>query len=59
MLTFRLLQPIYKKLCVIELGVFSNLRKLIRLFYKNPGSTYLKVKRRFPSINIAFGFKIS
>lgn len=37
----------------------TNLLKIIKCFYKKPGSPYLRVRRIFPAVNIAFRFKIS
>jgi len=37
----------------------QNLLHLIKAFYKRPGNPYLRLRRIFPAINIAFGFKIS
>lgn len=37
----------------------TNLLKMIKCFYKKPGSPYLRVRKIFPAVNIAFGFKIS
>lgn len=36
-----------------------NLLKFIKRFYKKPGNPYLKLRRIFPAVNIAFRFKIS
>lgn len=37
----------------------ANLLKTKKCLYKNPGNPYLKLRRIFPAINIAFRFKIS
>lgn len=36
----------------------ANLLKFIKCFYKKPGNPYLRVRKIFPAVNIAFGFKI-
>lgn len=36
-----------------------NLIKLIKCFYRKPGNPYLRIRKIFPTVNIAFGFKIS
>lgn len=52
-----------KNLIGLNLRVFflkiTNLLKMIKCFYKKPGSPYLRVRKIFPAVNIAFGFKIS
>lgn len=53
------ISSLYKQQKQYQMIAQRNLNKLIKRFYKKRGSPYLKVKARFPSINIAFRFKIS
>jgi hypothetical protein len=55
----RIFRSMFRSFFSARFLVGINLSNLIKLFYKQPGSQYLKVKTRFPSINIASGFKIS
>lgn len=36
-----------------------NFLKFIKCFYKKPGNPYLRLRRIFPAVNVAFRFKIS
>jgi hypothetical protein len=47
------------KYCIHQLKQQYTVTRIRKRFFKKHGNPFIKLKRIFPAINIAFGFKIS